>query len=224
MPRRGVALPVHLLLIAGIVSGCGDGGAGAPDATPAAAAAAESVELRGERLAAPLRRPDFTLTDTHGERFDFRSRTAGRLTLLYFGYTHCPDVCPVHMANIAAVLAEMRPEVVRATRVVFVTVDPERDTPARLRSWLDQFDPDFVGLRGTEREVRRIERELGLPPTIPDSSAAGDGGIGHAAQVIAFTPDGFSHVVYPFGTRQQDWAHDLPLLLSLYPGGDRAGS
>ncbi len=177
--------------------------------------------FRGSRLQAPLAKPDFTLTDTRGQPYDFRQRTRGELALLYFGYTNCPDVCPVHMSNLAAVLAEMPADVVRRTRVVFVTVDPERDTPAKLRAFLDRFDPRFVGLRGTPAQVQAIERRLGVTTAVRDSAAAGPGpgsyAVGHAAQVIAFTPDDSAHVVYPFGTRQSDWAHDLPRLLAAFP-------
>jgi protein SCO1/2 len=135
--------------------------------------------------------------------------------MLFFGYTHCPDVCPIHMGNIAAVLKDLGVERRRAVEVVFVSTDPERDTPERIRSWLDRFDPAFVGLRGDRALVDSIQRSLGLPPSILEPrSADGSYAVGHAAQVLAFSPDGPARVVYPFGTRQADWAHDLPLLIS----------
>ncbi len=215
---RAGALP--LLLLLPLLSACGG------------AAPARRESLRGTMLPSALPRPDFTLLDTRGEPYAFRARTRGRLTLLYFGYTHCPDVCPVQMGNVAAVLDRMPPEVVRRTSVVFVTVDPARDTPARLRAWLDHFPTRFVrfvGLRGTEAQVGAIERALGVAVAVRDSGAAGRGagayGVGHAAQLLAFTPDDSAHVAYPFGTLQSDLAHDLPRLLATYPGADpRAAS
>ncbi|MFI5242614.1 MAG: SCO family protein [Gemmatimonadales bacterium] len=169
---------------------------------------------RGVMLARAIPRPDFTLTDTHGQPFDFRAKTDDTVTLLLFGYLNCPDVCPVHMTNIATVLHGLPYDVSGHVRVVFVTTDPERDTPAKLDKWVTDFDPSFIGLRGTPDDVKRIEAAVNVAPAVagvPDSSGAYE--VGHAAQVIAFTRDDSAHVVYPFGTRQADWAHDLPLLV-----------
>lgn len=197
MTRRGAALAVALGALA-----CGpSGGMGG---------------YRGVLLPHALPRPDFTLTATDGSPYHFAARTRGQLTFLFFGYTNCPDVCPVHMANIAATLTRLTHEDRDRVRVVFVTTDPARDSLPRLRQWLAAFDPTFVGLRGDDSTVARIEAGLHLPPAVrepADSAAAGGYGVGHAAQVLAFTPDDSLHLVYPFGTRQADWAHDLPLLL-----------
>jgi len=167
----------------------------------------------GVELDPPAPKPEFILTDTQGAAFDFRARTGGYLTLLFFGYTHCPDVCPVHMANLAAVLNRLPDEVSRRVKVVFVTTDPARDTPERLSSWLARFDPDFIGLTGPPEALERAQRAAGVAPARPDSAAGADYSVGHAAQVMAYTADGLGRVVYPAGTRQVDWAHDLPLLV-----------
>ncbi len=177
--------------------------------------ARDSQALHGAALPAPIARPDFTLTDTRGQPYDFRKETQGQLTLLYFGYTHCPDVCPVQMANIAAAMRRLSRADQQRIRVVFVTTDPPRDSLARLRSWLDNFNPAFVGLRGTEAQIAVAERAVGVALAQRESSVPGDTGytVGHAAQVYAFTADDSAHRAYPFGTLQQDWAHDLPELL-----------
>jgi len=169
--------------------------------------------MRGTEHAEPLAKPTFTLNTTAGEPFDFQSETEGYVTLLFFGYTHCPDVCPIHMANIAAVLTTLPPSTANGIKVVMVTTDPDRDSPQRLRAWLDSFDPSFVGLRGPLEEVNQIQQSLGLPPAV----LYGEGEeyeVGHSARVIAFTTDNLAHFSYPFGTRQVDWAHDLPLLVT----------
>ena len=174
---------------------------------------AQSTGYRGILLTDTDARPDFVLTDINGEAFDFRAETEGKLALLFFGYTYCPDVCPVHMASIAAVKRDLSVDEQRRMQVVFVTADPRRDTPERLVSWLGNFDPEFVGLRGTEAEVDSIMLGLALPAAIRDTAAGPDYAVGHASQVIAFPPgDGF-RVIYPFGTRQADWKHDLARLL-----------
>lgn len=158
-------------------------------------------------------KPSFILEDANGELFDFTQETDGYSTFLFFGYTSCPDVCPVHMASLAAVRRQLPSELQRKMKVVFVTTDPERDTPERIRAWLANFDPEFVGLRGSKAEVDSIQLSLGLPPSIyepPDEN--GFYVVGHASQVLAFSPDGSIRVVYPFGTRQADWKHDIPKL------------
>jgi cytochrome oxidase Cu insertion factor (SCO1/SenC/PrrC family)/copper(I)-binding protein len=171
-------------------------------------------QFRGVEYPTPLVKPSFTLTATDGTPFDFRRETDGRLTLLFFGYTHCPDVCPVHLSNIGAVLRTLGAEDRARIRVVFVTTDPDRDSAAVIRRWLDVFDASFVGLRGSLDDVNRVQALLGLPPAaVAKDSATGRVEVGHAAQVIAFGPDNVAHLMYPFGTRQSDWAHDLPLLL-----------
>jgi protein SCO1/2 len=200
-------LPV--LLAALLQPGCGEAPeAGGREPRPAPA-------FRGRVLAEAVPRPDFTLLDTAGDPYDFLEETRGKTALLFFGYTHCPDVCPVHMGNLAAVLEDVGYERRREVEVVFVSTDPERDSPERIRSWLDRFDHSFVGLRGDRALVDSLQRSLGLPPSVLEPRA-GDGSyaVGHAAQVLAFSPDGPARVVYPFGTRQADWAHDLPLLVS----------
>lgn len=173
---------------------------------------ARETGYRGILLPEPLDRPDFTLTDTRGEPFSFREETAGRAVLLFFGYTHCPDICPVQMANLAAVLADLPYSLRQRVRVVFVTTDPERDTPERLREWLDRFEPAFVGLRGGPAEVNRIQERLRLPPAVRQPTEGGGYLVGHASQVIAFSRGDDATVVYPAGTRQADWARDLPRL------------
>ena len=174
---------------------------------------ARRTGYRGILLPDADRRPDFVLTDMHGAAFDFRAETEGKLALLFFGYTHCPDVCPVHMASLAAVRRDLSVDDQDAMRVIFVTADPRRDTPERLLDWLRNFDPDFVGLRGSEAEVDSIMLGIGLPPAIRDTASGADYAVGHASQVIAFPPGDAVRVIYPFGTRQADWQHDLPKLL-----------
>lgn len=185
-------------------------------------------------LQGPTPRPEFTLTDTEGRPFDFDAETQGRLTLLFFGYTHCPDVCPGHLSILSSALAMPgTPEPL----VVFVTTDPARDTPERLREWLGNFDDDFIGLTGSLEEIAAAEQAAFVGPSGPlddegnfaaeEPDPADEYDVGHAAQILAYTPDDQAHLAYPFGTRQQDWAEDLPRLLEEFPaasGGADDGS
>lgn len=207
-------LPLTVAAFAGIASwGCGG----------AAESAADRVResgFRGITMEHPTPKVDFTLDDTNGEPFHFLEATKGYLTLLFFGYTSCPDVCPVHMANLAAVLKELPWEVRSRIKVVFVTTDPERDTPTRIREWLDAFDPTFIGLTGSRDEVNQIQGSFGLPPAVLQGGTETNYIIGHASQILAFGVDDTARIAYPFGTRQADWAHDLPRLVRQAPALD----
>ena len=179
-------------------------------------------ELRGVKITPPQPKKDFTLEDTQGKPFHFVADTKGTVALLYFGYTNCPDVCPLHLQNIAQALKKMSPEDQAKVRVVFVTTDPNRDTPERLRSWLDNFDKRFIGLRGGLDSVNAIQAQLGLPPatmemmvdsTTPGPRAAAMAyGMGHAAQVLAYSADDSLRTEYPSGFQVADWVNDLPRL------------
>jgi protein SCO1 len=202
---------ISLVLVAGLL-GCGRGNS-----------ATVSDGYRGTELHPPVAVPDFTLTATDGRPYHLKSEIEGAVALLFFGYTHCPDVCPVHMAAIASALRALPLEESGRVRVIFVTVDPERDQPRRLRSWLDNFDPGFVGLRGPVSELNRIQTALGLvPATVQTQAATGSAGpdtaysVGHGAAVIAVIADS-ARVLYPFGTRELDWLHDLPRLVAAIP-------
>jgi protein SCO1 len=182
-------------------------------------------EFRGTVLPEPMPKPEFTLTDMYGEPFDFARETAGRLTLVFFGFTNCPDICPVHMANIAAVLKDLPFEVQRQVSVVFISADPERDTPERMQAWLRAFHPSFIGLRGPIEDINDLLGELRLPPvTFGAHDERGNYSVGHAAQILAFTPDGYLRLMYPFGTRQADWAVDLLKLTSWEPPASEPGT
>lgn len=191
----------RLLFIIAIASASGCGGAVVPQ---------EGV-LEGVELDQPSTKPSFVLTDTSGQSFDFRRATEGRLTFLYFGYTFCPDICPVHLAQLAEVF-ERLPDVRRNSTVVFVTVDPERDSPAVIRSFLDAFSSEFVGLTGSPMELQLAQEAAGVPPAVKEG-AGDDYTMAHAGQVLVYAPDGRGYSVYPFGTRQSEWMHDLPILL-----------
>jgi cytochrome oxidase Cu insertion factor (SCO1/SenC/PrrC family)/copper(I)-binding protein len=162
------------------------------------------------------------LTDFNGRPYDFATETRDKVALLFFGYTHCPDVCPLHMANIAAVLRQMSAEDRARVVTVFVTTDPERDTPTRLREWLANFDPSFVGLTGTKEELASAQQSLGLGEARREYLNADSVNyfVAHAAQVFAFARDGFAYTIYPFGIRQEDWANDLPRLVSDATGAE----
>jgi protein SCO1/2 len=180
-----------------------------------------SDDWAGRILVEPEAKPPISLVDTDGQPFDLRADTEGRLTLLMFGYTNCPDVCPINLGTLASALDEMDPTVANSIEMVFVTADPERDTPEVLRDYLDGYNRDFTGLRGEPEQVLEAQQMANVPPAVREEVRE-DGGynVGHATQIIAYQADGVARIVYPFGTRQADWTRDLPRLVAgEVPGG-----
>jgi protein SCO1/2 len=182
-----------------------------PSLVPAQPGSAGSY--RGGLVSPPLPKPGFVLTDTSGAAFDFRQKTKGYVTLLFFGYTYCPDQCPMHMANLSAALKKLPPGIADQVKLVFVTTDPARDSPAVLRRWLDLFDRCFIGLTGTERTIEAVQRAAGVPTATKSGPSNTNYAVSHANFVLAYSKDNLAHVVYPGGIGKDDWMHDLPLLI-----------
>jgi protein SCO1/2 len=174
---------------------------------------APTAAYRGGLVTPPLPKPRFVLNDTSGVPFDFWNRTRGSVTLLFFGYTNCPDQCPLHMANIGAALKKLPADVAGQVKLVLVTTDPARDRPAELRQWLDLFDKHFVGLTGTEAALDAVQRAAGVPLAQKTALRGSNYSVAHANFVLAYTRDNLAHVIYPGGVGRDDWIHDLPLLI-----------
>jgi protein SCO1/2 len=210
--RTRPAALTSLALAAGVLlAGCGgDADAAAGHDHAGAAASVSSAQddggFAGVHLADPYRKPEFTLTDATGAAYDFGAATADGPTLLFFGYTHCPDVCPTTMADVAVALRQVEPAVAAETHVVFVTTDPARDTPDVLGEWLGRFDGDlatrFVGLTGTQDQVDQAQLAAGVP-------LAEDMGQTHSALLLLYGTDGEAHVAFDAGNTAADVAHDL---------------
>ncbi|HVS67757.1 MAG TPA: SCO family protein [Mycobacteriales bacterium] len=193
-----------------LLTGCGGGSSGRKAPLASLDAAQVGNLLHGGVLSPADNEPHLVLTDTDGHRFDVRHEGDGKVTLVYFGYTHCPDVCPTTMADIAEALRRSSAEIRRRVVVVFVTVDPHRDRLPVLRHWLDAFSPSFVGLRGTLGQVVAAQRAAGLPVSKVDPNGKT---VEHSAEVLAYTPDHVAHVVYFEGpSTTDDLRHDLPIL------------
>jgi protein SCO1/2 len=165
---------------------------------------------QGFGLLPPQPRPSFTLTDTSGKSYAFGRATAGKPTLLYFGYTHCPDVCPTTMADIGQALRTVPSDIQRRTQVVFVTTDVKRDTGPVMAAWLAHFDTDlpnrFVGLTGTQAQIDAAQAAAHV-------QLAEDEGQQHSAEVLLYGSDDYARVQYLQSTNEADQiGHDLPLV------------
>jgi protein SCO1/2 len=205
-----------LLVLAFLFSTLQSGAAQASNNNPGVASAGDAEpKYRGGIVSPPLPKPKFTLTDTSGASFDFSGKTQGYVTLLFFGYTHCPDMCPLQMSTLGQAFRKLPPVIADRFKVVFVTTDPARDTPQVLRAWLDHFDKRFIGLTGTQEAIDAAQAAANLDPA-KRSAVRSDGNyeVGHALFVFAYTKDNLAHVIYPGGVQEDDWTHDLPFLPS----------
>ena len=217
-PRLAATLSNVVALTAVVLlSGCGDDATaeGEPHAdghdhsdAPAAVEGPDD-DYAGLDLAEPYRRPSFTLTDTTGASYDFKDVTAGRPTLLFFGYTNCPDVCPTTMADVAIALRDVDPAVSEDLQVVFVTTDPATDTPEVLGEYLDRFDADlpvaFTGLTGDQEAIDQAQLSTGVP-------LAEDQGRLHSSLLLLYGTDDEAHVAFDAGNTSRDIAADLRLV------------
>lgn len=147
---------------------------------------------------APRPLPEFRLVDHAGRPFD-RERLRGRWHFLFFGFTHCPDVCPTTLATLAAVRSRLRdlPASVRPG-VVLVSVDPARDTPQALANYVPHFDPEFIGVTGDAETISAFTRDLGVAVMIGAPEADGGYTVDHTAALFLIDPDGNWSAV--FGT------------------------
>ena len=161
-------------------------------------------------------KPDITLTDQHGQRFALKPRTHGKVTLLYFGYTHCPDVCPLTMSMLAQAVKALPAATVRDVAVVFVTTDPARDTPAQLRQWLANFDRSFVGLTGSREQTDNVAKAYRVY-VAPQKSEGDDYLVDHSAYFYVIDPQGkFVNVIA--GDVPGDQMADKLLKMMAHPG------
>ncbi|WP_281155655.1 SCO family protein [Streptomyces sp. HYC2] len=193
------------------LSACGSGNDGGK---PVAVVSEDTSQKAATVLDKPFEKPDLVLTDTQGKQYDLRKETAGHPTLVYFGYTHCPDACPLTMNNIAVAKKALSNAEQDDLRVVFVTTDPDRDTPAELGKWLKMIDPQFIGLTGDFSTIQAGARTLGISiePTTKDKN--GKLVSMHGTQVIAFSPKtDAGYVLYGEDATVDDYTKDLPRIV-----------
>jgi protein SCO1 len=197
--RRALAVIVIL------VAGCGEA---APATSPTPYA------WHGATLVKAVPMPDLVLTDDNGRPYNLLQQGSGDVTLVYVGYTHCPDVCPTVMAQLALALRAM-PAAERARiRVVFITDDPARDTPDVVKDWLDKFDSSFIGLIPKVGYATLVEVQLHITPSVLDTpNPSGGYGVEHSAFVLVFTPDQLAHISFVEGMKTADEISDLTRLV-----------
>jgi protein SCO1/2 len=155
--------------------------------------------------------PEIELTRAAGNTFRL-SDTRGKVTALFFGYTSCPDICPTTMAELNQALDRLGGQADQV-QVLFVTVDPQRDTPERVQEYVDHFNPDFIGLSGTEAELAPVWNDYGVFRQVVEGSSAAGYLVDHTARVTLIDQQGSLRVSFGFDTPVEDVVHDLKLLL-----------
>lgn len=195
------------------LSACGSGG---DSDSPVTVVSEEAGSDKAATvLDQPFEKPDLVLTDTQGKKYDLREETKGKPTLIYFGYTHCPDICPLTMNNIAVAKKQLPKAEQDKLTVVFVTTDPDRDTPTELGKWLKGIDTQFVGLTGDFATIQASARTLGISiePTHKDKKTGKTVSV-HGTQVVAFSPKtDAGYVLYGEDATVDDYTKDLPKII-----------
>jgi protein SCO1/2 len=155
---------------------------------------------------------EIELTRSDGSRFRL-SELRGDIVLLFFGYTSCPDVCPATLAELRQALSELDAEEALRIKVVFVTVDPQRDSPERVQEYVEQFDPAFIGLSGTQADLEKIWSAYAIYREITNEQSAAGYIVNHTARVNMIDPQGNLRVSFSFDTPVENIVHDLKLML-----------
>jgi protein SCO1/2 len=166
--------------------------------------------FHGTVIQSPEASFDFTLNGSQGDvsLSDFR----GKLVLLYFGYTFCPDICPGTLANVAQALREMDTKA-EDVQLIMVSLDPERDTPEKLAEYMGHFHPSFIGVTGTKEQLDEITALYGIFYQKAEGSDATGYLINHTATLLVLDPEGYLKLVFPFGVTSDEIADDLKYML-----------
>jgi protein SCO1/2 len=171
----------------------------------------QSYTYKGSLIEPPIPAEDFALTDQHGKTFRL-SDHRGEVKLIFFGYTNCPDVCPVTLANFRQIKEQLGDKAGKVN-FVFITVDPQRDTAERIGEHLANFDPSFIGLTGDQQDLKRIWDAFGVFVEKVDNGSAAGYEMNHTARVYVVDPSGNLLLTYAFGTESQAMAEDVAHLL-----------
>ena len=205
---RRLARPALALAVA-LLAGCGSGGTGEASSDPRVS----DDGLHGSVLDQGWQLPATTLTDTDGDEVDLAGATDKPLTLVFFGYTNCPDICLAVMADVAGALNRLEPEEAEQVDVWFVTTDPARDDGPTIREWLDRFDPGFRGFTGPLERIVRLGEALHVPVEKGERLPTGGYEVVHGTPVLGVVPSGETRVVWTEGTSAAKLAADIRAVL-----------
>ena len=166
----------------------------------------------GSVLPKPYAMPELSLTDTSGRPYNLSTTPSKPVTLLFFGYTHCPDICVAVLSDVSLALQRLSAGDRDQIQFVFVTTDPARDKEQQIRRYLDRFNPTFVGLTGPLSTIKRTASQVGVDIQGMKRLPSGGYEVGHSAQVIGFSRDS-GVVLWTPGTPIASLKHDFALLV-----------
>lgn len=167
-------------------------------------------DFRGTLYDPPLPAAEIELLRDDGSNFRL-SEQRGNVVLLFFGYTSCPDVCPTTLSELRMVREELGKQADQV-QVVFVTVDPQRDTPQVVQKYVSIFNPDFIGLSGTEAALAKVWNDYGVYREVEQTESLSAYLVNHTARVYLIDAQGNMKLSYSFGTPVDDIVHDLEIL------------
>ena len=173
-------------------------------------------EFHGTIITPPLPLSDISLQTEGGESFHL-SEQKGKIVLLFFGYTNCPDVCPITLGTFKQVYERLG-EDAQNVKFVMITADPERDTPDRVAAYAARFSPEFIGLSGNLNDLQSLWKELGVFVEKQESTSAAGYLVSHTASVYVLDQNGGLIMTLPYGTSAIDMANDVGELLKKSPG------
>lgn len=197
----------------GLLASCSDG----EDNPPAVLGSRAGGYVAGTALTDGPPLPDITLTDQDGKPFRLAHDVKTPVTLVFFGYTHCPDICPGILADLASARSRAGGEVPAKTTVVLISTDPPRDTPKVMREYLKRIDESFIGLTGDLETIKKAGAQLGI--TMEQTTTLPSGGyeITHGTQVYGFGADRKAQVLWSQGTSVADYKADFTTLVGKEP-------
>ena len=170
--------------------------------------------MHGAILTEPYTWPEATLVDTTGEDVELRAALEEPLTLVFFGYTQCPDICQAVMADLASATARLDESDAAAVDTWFITTDPARDDPETLRAYLDRFDPDFEGMTGPLPDIVAVGKAVHVGIDKGAELPSGGYEVNHGTPILGVTPDGEVPILWTEGTSAQKLAEDIQAILS----------
>lgn len=168
--------------------------------------------FRGSLIEPLLSATDFTLQAHNGQPFTL-SEQHGKVVLLFFGYTSCPDVCPATLAEYRQIASQLGDQA-DAAIFVMITADPERDTPERLANYVTAFNPDFLGLAGSPEELQAVYDGYGVFVEKEDTDSKAGYLVSHTARIYVIDQDGNLRLTFPFGMEAEDIGSDIAHLIS----------
>jgi protein SCO1/2 len=170
-------------------------------------AAVGPYTFHGSLIDPPVPAPNFSLTDQDGQAFELDDHL-GKITLIFFGFTNCPDVCPITLANFTQIHNRFEDDV----QLIFITVDPERDTPSRIKDHLVRYSEEIIGLTGTQSELELVWKNYGVFVSVPDHTHGENYEVEHTSRIYAIDALGNWRETFTVDTQWEAIVEDLQQL------------